>query len=997
MAITARQLADGNADLLDGFETATAATANTVALRDAAGDIYHRYSIGQYTSMSHSAAARNTDTVFYSSTDNYIRKNTSAGFKTSLALNNVENTALSTWGGSANITTVGTITSGTWTGTTIALANGGTGSTTAAGARTNFGATTVGSNLFTLTNPSAITFLRVNADNTVSALDAATFRTAIGAGTSSTVGTVTSVGGTGTVSGITLSGTVTSSGNLTLGGTLAVTPSNFASQTANTVLAAPNGTAGAPTFRTIVASDIPTLNQNTSGYAATLVYQDNRTISPSELAANRMNFGFTSWNNNNTSPYADFIHLRGYQDSSGGSDNLVMFRKDAIGMRVWQQSYGSATAYSTFKDVAFTDSNITGTASNITGTVEIANGGTGSTTAAAARTALGADNAANLTTGILPDARLSGTYSGFTHKIDGTNTLFTTASTGTSSTLARTVYGLAEYRSALSAQTGAIVIIAPNTLSSIMHKMVVHGMLYASGLGFEVVVQGYRTTGAWSNTSKINLGPSSPQVRWGVTPDGKNCLILGDVGTDWSYPHISVVEAMFSHGSVADSYCSGWTVAVVTDLSLYTNVSASLANGTIVSNVSTANTLSTARSIAISGAVTGTATSFNGSGNISIPVTAVDVSSTAITGSLALDHGGTGATTAATARTNLLPSYTGNAGKVLAVNAGATDVEFIDAGTGSGSVTSVSGTGTVSGITLTGTVTTTGNLTLGGTLAVTPSNFASQTAKTFLAAPNAAAGVPSFRTIVASDIPTLNQNTTGTAANVTGTVAIANGGTGSTTAAGARTNFGATTVGSNFFTLANPSAIRFTRINADNTVSLLNDGDFRTAIGVGLGVTPTYTEITATAGQTSFSVSYTVGTIDVFLNGIRLNAADYTASNGTTIVLATPTLAGSILAVKTFTVPPVVTDREKVFYVSTNTSATATNTYVLLSSVTLTLPASPVEGDYVKVSNRSGTVTCVLGRNGSNIMGIAEDMTLDNANAGLSLVYTNSTNGWVFV
>lgn len=83
-------------------------------------------------------------------------------------------------------------------------------------------------------------------------------------------GTVTSVSGTGTVSGLTLTGTVTSSGSLTLGGTLAVTPSNFASQTANTVLAAPNGTAGAPTFRALVAADIPTLNQNTTGSAATL-------------------------------------------------------------------------------------------------------------------------------------------------------------------------------------------------------------------------------------------------------------------------------------------------------------------------------------------------------------------------------------------------------------------------------------------------------------------------------------------------------------------------------------------------------------------------------------------------------------------------------------------------------------------------------------------------------------------------------------------------------
>ena len=146
--------------------------------------------------------------------------------------------------------------------------DGGSTNLVAATGRTSLGGTTVGQNFFTLTNPSAITFPRVNADNTVSMLDAATFRTAIGAGTSSTTGTVTSVSGTGTVSGLSLSGTVTTSGNITLGGTLAVTPSNFASQTANTFLAAPNGTAGTPTFRSIVAADIPTLNQNTTGTAS---------------------------------------------------------------------------------------------------------------------------------------------------------------------------------------------------------------------------------------------------------------------------------------------------------------------------------------------------------------------------------------------------------------------------------------------------------------------------------------------------------------------------------------------------------------------------------------------------------------------------------------------------------------------------------------------------------------------------------------------------------
>lgn len=51
--------------------------------------------------------------------------------KTILALGNVENTKLSTWIGSSSITTLGTISSGTWAGNTIPIERGGTGATTA--------------------------------------------------------------------------------------------------------------------------------------------------------------------------------------------------------------------------------------------------------------------------------------------------------------------------------------------------------------------------------------------------------------------------------------------------------------------------------------------------------------------------------------------------------------------------------------------------------------------------------------------------------------------------------------------------------------------------------------------------------------------------------------------------------------------------------------------------------------------------------------------------
>ena len=58
------------------------------------------------------------------------------------------------------------------------------------------------------------------------------------------------------------------------------------------------------------------------------------------------------------------------------------------------------------------------------------------------------------------------------------------------------------------------------------------------------------------------------------------------------------------------------------------------------------------------------------------------------------------------------------------------------------------------------------------------STFGSQTANTVYAAPNGSAGNPSFRALVAGDIPTLNQNTTGTAAGLSATLVATSGGTG---------------------------------------------------------------------------------------------------------------------------------------------------------------------------------------------------------------------------
>jgi len=90
----------------------------------------------------------------------------------------------------------------------------------------------------------------------------------------------------------------------------------------------------------------------------------------------------------------------------------------------------------------------------------------------------------------------------------------------------------------------------------------------------------------------------------------------------------------------------------------------------------------------------------------------------------------------------------------------------------------------------------------------------------------------------------------------------------------------------------------------------------------------TQTEFTATAGQTTFSVpSYTVGYIDVYRNGALLGSADFTATNGTTVVLANPASSGDLVETISFFVSSVINAIPA-------TAGAVTNSYLLDGSVT---------------------------------------------------------------
>jgi hypothetical protein len=86
--------------------------------------------------------------------------------------------------------------------------------------------------------------------------------------------------------------------------------------------------------------------------------------------------------------------------------------------------------------------------------------------------------------------------------------------------------------------------------------------------------------------------------------------------------------------------------------------------------------------------------------------------------------------------------------------------------------------------------------------------------------------------------------------------------------------------------------------------------------------------------------------------------------------------------------------------ISANTTLTAGVRYFVDTSAarTLTLPASPTQGNEIQIIDASGTAATnkiTINRNSGKINGMSEDLLIDVNGAAATLIYTGSSWGWV--
>jgi hypothetical protein len=714
--------------------------------------------------------------------------------------------------------------------------------------------------------------------------------------------------GTGTVTSVGLSlpaDFVVSGSPVTSSGTLAAA---WASQSANLIFASPNGSSGTPGFRAIVAADVPTLNQNTTGQAGSVAnsvtFNSSGGASPGTSfngsAARTVDYSTVgapsatgtgasgTWgiNISGNAATATTATTASSATSAGVATNIAGGAAGSIPYQTGSSTTallaagsgvlvgGATPSYSTAPSLTGTNfSSIPNGAlsnSSITiGSTAISLGGTSSTLGGLTSVAVTQDpiSALQLATkqyvdtlaasGIhfhnpvlveSPDSagNLNATYNQPGGAGNGVGATLTNAGTQVALTIDGVLMSVNDrvliYNQTNQTQNGVYTVtvvgngstnwvltratdadtyapFSPNSLgqgdaffvqagntgagetyicntvgtiifgtTNITFVQISSAQIYSAGPGLTL------TGTQFSLTSPVasNLGGT------GQTSYTAGDTLYYSTGTALSKLAIGAsTYIMTSSGSAPQwSNPSGITVGAATSATTATNLAGGAANQIAYQSSAGATTFAVAPTSsntylywtgsafawgALSGAGTVTSVDVSG-GTTGLTTSGGPITSSGtitLAGTLAVANGGTGQTSYTDGQL-LIGNTTGNTLAKSTLTAG-TGISITN---GSGSITIASSVTPVTSVTGTSPVASTGGTTpaisLSSDYGDTQNPYGSKTANFFLAAPNGTAGAPTFRAVVAADIPTLNQNTTGTAANVTGTVAVANGGTGLT-------------------------------------------------------------------------------------------------------------------------------------------------------------------------------------------------------------------------